>query len=188
MAKPSQRILGSNATLRLLPGTSPSNPIEFELDKWTAKALDEKKDYKPNGQTLTTNHLIHKGWELSLECGITTDAKLISLLMAIYSHNANAAGDYKNGRGGSADKINIQVKNIYFDNTVTTFNYVDCLLYDLSVDCGMQNDEIRLTFTACCSYREVESFGNVVDGAVGKNPSDFITGIAPNSVISRVTP
>lgn len=187
MAKPSQRILGSNATLSILRGVD-SILMDFELDKWSAKALDEKKDYKPNGHTLTTNHLIHKGWELSIECGITTDAKIIAILMAIYSHNANAAGDYVRGRGGSADNVKIQVTNKYFDNKTTTFTYVDCLLYDLSVDCGMQNDEIRLTFTACCSNRTVDAFGNVTGGAVGKNPTDFITAIAPNLIIPRVAP
>lgn len=179
--RPSERILGSNAVLKFITlGGTPSD-LFVELDKFSAKAVDEKKDYKPNGHTLTTNHLIHKGWEISLECGITNDAKLIAYLMSIYSHNSNAAGGYVSRRGGSVDNIAIVITQKYFNDKTTVFSYDNCLLYDLNVDCGMQNDEIRLTLTACCSSRTVSN--GFSKTTVPSNATDYINGVVPRVAI-----
>lgn len=181
MARGQTRVLGSNAVIKFdLGGQSPHKLME--IDKFTAKAVDEVKESSPLGETITARQVLHKGWDLTFEAGLV-DPEVISLFYAFYRHSYNEVDDFTTR--GVSPTVEIVQSIKYADGKVKVHNYQHVTLSEMNIDISSQTDEIKISFNGKAMNRLTNSASDTGAGALSQSFQDVIKKSLGNGVVYR---
>lgn len=156
------RILGRDAQIFANAG---STVIALgEVDKFSAKKLDELKKSQPLGEKNPTSNVVHMGWELSFEGG-KVDWALAQMIHA---------QDEQIRSGGRSPYFSIKQRITYYDGKIEEFEYTDVSIYGYEMDMGSSTDEITEKVTGFAGARRLSN----VDPAIAAVGNGVIAGIA----------
>lgn len=178
MAGPLNRVLGSDYRISF----SYNNTASFmEVDKFTFKASDEKKEFMPAGFTMPRYQLVHNGFDLTFEGGVISD-DLQKIFQSIYDHNLNAKANSAAGapRGGNTtcDVTWTLVFPNSSENNILQIIFSEVTLSEMNMDYGGQAEEIKQSFNGRAKYATV-----VAKPADVSDATTIIT-----SILSSLTP
>ena len=183
MARGQTRVLGSNAVIRFdLGGTVGAHKL-MEIDKFTAKAVDEVKESSPLGETVTARQVLHKGWDLTFEAGLV-DQEVISLFYAFYRHSYNEVDNFTTR--GTSPTVEIVQTIKYADGKVKVHKYEHVTLSEMNIDISSQTDEIKISFNGKAMNRKADqTTSNTGPGALNKSFQDVIKDSLGAGVVYR---
>lgn len=155
MAGPLNRVLGSDYRISF----SYNNAASFmEVDKFTFKASDEKKEFMPAGFTMPRYQLVHNGFDLTFEGGVIGD-DLQKMFQSIYDHNLNKKSGVLAAppRGGNVtcDVTWTLVFPNASENNVLQIVFNEVTLSEMNMDYGGQSEEIKQSFNGRAKYATV---------------------------------
>lgn len=182
MARGQTRVLGSNAVIRFDLGAGDPYKL-MEIDKFTAKAVDEVKESSPLGETITARQVLHKGWDLTFEAGLV-DPEVISLFYAFYRHSYNEVDDFTTR--GVSPTVEIVQSIKYADGKVKVHKYQHVTLSEMNIDISSQTDEIKISFNGKAMNRQTDtSASNAGPGSLAVSFQDVIKNSLGNGVVYR---
>lgn len=159
---PQNRVLGSDYTVKF--GFSGHETI-MELDKFTFKASDEKKEFMPAGYTMPRYQLVHNGFDLTFEGGVIND-DLQKIFQSIYDHNLNSKGGLGTTPRGGNTTVDVTWTLSFpeIDGNSIVIVFREVTLSEMNIDYGGQAEEIKQTFNGKSKYAEIIQMP-LVDGA-----------------------
>lgn len=164
MAGPLNRVLGSDYRISF---SFDDSAAFMEVDKFTFKASDEKKEFMPAGYTMPRYQLVHNGFDLTFEGGIVND-DLQKIFQAIYDHNLNSKNSIvASGPRGGNTTCNVtwalSLPNTEDGALKIVFNEVT--FSEMNLDYGGQAEEIKQSFNGKAKYATVIARPSSVVGA-----------------------
>jgi hypothetical protein len=172
------RIYGSKAVISVVKTDGTAEPIG-EVDKFTAKKIDELKKSQPLGEFLPTANVIHQGWDLTFEGG------KVDWNMAALIH----AQDLQIQLGGRSPYFTCQQVITYFNGTVETYQYNDVSIHGYEIDIAGSNEEITEKFAGFSRTRVMNAnTDKTILSAVTSAAADIVLALAkqPESPISFI--
>lgn len=117
------RVMGNNAYIYVMDNSG--NAVQVgEVDKFSAKGLDELKKSQPLGDKNITSQTVFKGYDLDFEGG-KVDANMAALF-----HNQ----DVQIAAGGRSPYFKVKEEVKLFDGTIETWWYDDVTLHGYEKD------------------------------------------------------
>lgn len=138
------RLVGADAKIKVKLNNSSDALTFMEVDKFTAKAIDEIKESMPLGFTQVTHQNVHKGWDLTFEGGLVS-AEVGNMFDSLYEHIQNSKEAFT-GPHGVSPVIYVNCELTFANNQKLTLVFEEVSLHDLNIDVGSQNDEIKQSF------------------------------------------
>lgn len=138
------RLVGSDAKIKVKLNNSSDALTFMEVDKFTAKAIDEIKESMPLGFTQVTHQNVHKGWDLTFEGGLVS-AEVGNMFDSLYEHIQNSKETFT-GPHGVSPVIYVNCELTFANDQKLTLVFEEVSLHDLNIDVGSQNDEIKQSF------------------------------------------
>ena len=177
------RLVGADAKIKVKL-TETSDALTFmEVDKFTAKAIDEIKESMPLGFTQVTHQNVHKGWDLTFEGGLVS-AEVGNMFDSLYEHIQNSKEDFT-GPHGVSPVIYVNCELTFANDQKLTLVFEEVSLHDLNLDVGSQNDEIKQSFNG--KARSLKIVDGQVTNVQGVGIPEILTQIM-NKFNTGITP